>query len=175
MRDKIILDNLGLIYKVIKDLNCVYRNEEEYNKFYYAGLFGLIDATKYYKSETGSSAYLYNAIKYRIISVFKYNSKPKRYNGMGEVSLNAEVYNIELQDLIPSKQNLEKEVIDKVYVEYLLSKLKDTRYKQLIIEYYGIGVPALNMRELAQKYGVCQQNISQLIQRGLSLLRKEIE
>lgn len=175
MRNEIILNNLGLINKVIKDLNCVWRNADEYERFYYAGLFGLIDASKKFDKEKGNSSYLYNAIRHRIISVFKYNSNPKRYNGKAEISLNLEQHGIELQDLIASNYNLEYEVINKIYVEKLLSKLKDKRYKQFIIEYYGIGCPELNMREIAKKYGVCVQNVQQAIQRGLRYLRKEIE
>jgi RNA polymerase sigma factor (sigma-70 family) len=175
MKDEKIINNLGLIHKVIKDLNCVYRNDDEYDRFYYAGLFGLITAIKTFDEEKGNSTYLYNAIKYRIISVFNYNSNPRRYNGTTEISLNTEKYSAELQDYIVSDYNLEKEVINKIYVEYLLGKLKNKRYKKFIIEYYGINCPALNMREIAQKYGICQQNVSQAIKRGLWLLRKEIE
>lgn len=175
MKDEIILNNLGLIHKAIKDLHCVYKNQEEFEEYYYAGLIGLIKASKTYDKTIGKSTYLYNNICLRIKSVFKYNSNPKRYNGKAEISLNLEQHGIELQDLIASNYNMEYEVINKIYVEKLLSKLKDKRYKQFIIEYYGIGCPELNMREIAQKYGVCVQNVQQAIQRGLRYLRKETE
>lgn len=174
MKDEIILDNLGLIHKAIKDLHCVYRNKEEFDTFYYAGLIGLINASKTYDKTKGKSGYLYRSIKFRIKNVFGYNSNPKRHNGKAPISLNTEVYETQLQDLIISDYNLEKEVINKMYVEYLLGKLKNKRYKKFIIEYYGIGVPELKMQEIADKYGVSRQYVHQCIHRGLDLIKERI-
>lgn len=169
MKDEIILNNLWLIKKVMKDLHCQYRDEEEYYAYYYAGLIGLIEASKTYDEKKGKSTYLYNGVYVRILNVFKYNTNPKRIKT--PISLNTEVNDIEYQDLIACDYNLEKKVTDKILIEELLSELKDKKYKQFIIEYYGIGTPSLNMRELAEKYGVCQQNISQSIRRGLEKLK----
>lgn len=175
MKEEIILNNLGLIHKAIKDLHCVYRNQEEYDNFYYAGLLGLIKASKTYDEAKGKSTYLYNNICLRIKNVFKYNSNPKRHNGLVEISLNTEIYNHEIQDIIPDKYNLEEDVTNKILIRDALNKLKDKKYKAFIKEYYGIDCPELNMREIAQKYGVSVQGVSQIIQWGLRLLRKEIK
>lgn len=175
MKEEIILNNLGLIHKAIKDLHCVYRNQEEYDNFYYAGLLGLIKASQTYDETKGKSTYLYNNICLRIKNVFRYNSNPKRHNGLAEVSLNIEIQNGELQDLIISNYNLEKEVLNKILIEDTLNKLKNRRYKTYIKEYYGIGTPQLNIPELALKYGVSKQCVQQTIKWGLELMRKEIK
>lgn len=175
MKDKIVLDNLGLINKAIKDLNCRYRNQDEFEAYYYAGLIGLIKASKTYNSEKGKSTYLYKSIERRIKTVFDYNSNSRRNNGKIPISLNTEIKDMELMNIIASDYNLEKEVINKILIEDTLNKLKNKRYKKFIIEYYGINQEALNMQEIALKYGVSKQCVQQSIQWGLKLMRKEIK
>lgn len=177
MKDEIILNNLGLIHKAIKDLHCEYRTKEQFEQYYYAGLFGLILASKTYDKAKGNSVYLYNSISARIRSAFKYNTSLKRNNGLVETSLNGIVKetNEEYIEFLRDSYNLEEDVITRLTVRDALNKLKNKKYKQFIIEYYGIDCPALNMQELALKYGVSKQNIQQTIQWGLRLLRKEIK
>ena len=100
MKDKIVLENLGLIYKVIKDLHCNYTNQEEFEQYYYAGLVGLIKASKTYDPTKSKSSYLVNGIRKSILSTFVIRSAKKRYTGMYNISLNKEINDIELQDLI---------------------------------------------------------------------------
>lgn len=175
MKDDIILNNLGLIYKVIKDLNCCIKNDDDFEEYYFAGLMGLISASKTYDNNKSKSNYLYVSIKKRIINQFQIRNRAKRYTPHRNISSNIVVNEVELESLIPSKTNIEKKVTDKVLVEWLLGKLKNKQYKAYIIEYYGIGVPSLNMQEMALKYGKSKQYIHQSIQMGLRLMRKELE
>lgn len=171
MKDKIILDNLGLIYKAIKELNCIYKNEDEFEQYYYSGLIGLIQASKNYDCTKGESTYLYNSIKNEIKRLFHEKSALKR---AGEtISLNTTIYGAELSDYISSGYDLEKEILNKVETERLLSTLKESQYKTFLKEYYGIDTPQLNSFEIAQKYGVSHQFVSERIKYALKKLRKE--
>ena len=175
MNEKIVLKNLGLINKVMQDMNCLIRDDEDYDFYYHIGLLGLIEASKTYNEEKGKSGYLYKGIKVRIFNAFRYNLRDKRHTTIPDISLNKTINDIELIDLIPSNYNLEEEIITKVYVEQLLSKLKEKKYKKYLMEYYGIGSVKLTAGEMADKYGVSKQAIFHAIDRGLEKLREEIE
>jgi RNA polymerase sigma factor (sigma-70 family) len=175
MNEEVVLKNLGLINKVIKDMNCLIRDDEDYDFYYHIGLLGLIEASKTYNEEKGKSGYLYKGIKVRIFNAFRYNLSDKRHTTIPDISLNKTINDIELIDLIPSNYNMEEEIMTKVYVEQLLSKLKDKKYKTYLMEYYGIGSVKLTAREIAKKHGVSKQSVFDAINRGLGKLRKEIE
>lgn len=83
--------------------------------------------------------------------------------------------NEEYIEFLRDSYNLEEDVITRLTVRDALNKLKNKRYKQFIVEYYGIDCPALNTHELARKYGVSHQNVQQVIKWGLRLLRKEMK
>ena len=91
MNEKIVLENLNLIYKVMKDLNCNMTREEEIEEYWFAGLCGLIDASKVFDETKGKSTYLYKSIRNRIFNVFYKNTRPKRYAKIKPISLNIKV------------------------------------------------------------------------------------
>ncbi len=174
MRDEIILENKSLIYKVIKDLHCRIRDDEEEDEYFFIGLMGLIKAIdKYDKTRSSKSTFYYTCIKNEITSYFGVRTHKKRNNGLREISLNTIINEeTELIDLIPDNKRFEEDVMTKDEVKYLLSKLKDRRYKQLLIEYYGINTKPLNMSQLADKYGLKRQSVHKSIHRTLDKLRK---
>lgn len=174
MKDEIILNNLGLIYKVMKDLHCNLSNENEFEDYYYAGLLGLIKASKTYDKAKGKSGYLYNAIKLNIYQEFTNRTRKKRHSDLKDVSINQEQSCLKLEDYLQSNINIEYEVLNKLYVEDILSKLKERQYKKFLIEYYGINTPQLNSKEIAQKYGVSQSFVNQSIRRAIKIIKKEV-
>lgn len=171
MKDKIILDNLNLINKVMKDLNCEIKSQDDYEQYYYAGLIGLIKSSRKYDSSKGKSGYLYKGIKRYIIAEFIKNSTKKRY-GLKKISLNIEINNIELINYVQSSFNLEKYVIDKIYLKNILNELKNKSYKTYLIEYY---INDLSLVEIAKKHGVSKQDIHQSIHYALGKLREIIK
>jgi len=176
MRDKNILNNLGLIVKVMQDLNCDLSNQDNFEEYYFAGLLGLMKASETYDSTKGKSGYLYKAIRGRIISVFRKNTSSKR-SPYKNISLN-EVINDkgeELIDLIQDDYSFEQKLINKDYIHYLLNKLKNKRYKTFLLEYYGIGTEQLNLSEIALKYGVSKQFVYHSIKYALQRLKKIIK
>lgn len=169
-----VLDNIKLIYKVMRDLHCNYKNEEEYDEYYCAGVIGLIKGLRKYRGPESKGLFLYMAIKTEIIRIFIKNTTKKRLHKM-EYSLNNIIKDdLEYIDTFSSNYDLEKEIVNKVYAEQLLKKLKDRDYKKFIVEYYGIGVPELKMQEIADKYGVSRQYVHQCIHRGLDLIKERI-
>lgn len=175
MKDEIVLNNLGLINKVIKDMNCQITNQDDFEEYYFVGLVGLLMASKKYDENKGKSTFLYNGIRKALIFNFLYRTRQKRNKLNKEISLNTPTANGEIQDYIPDTFRFENQVINKIIVHDALNKLKNTKYKQFIIEYYGIDCPALNTRELALKYGVSKQSVQQTIKWGLEVLRKELK
>ena len=179
MRNKIILDNLGLIYKAMIDLHCNTTDEEQRDEYFYAGLLGLYNAIDTFDEtkNTKPSTYYYKCITNKIKQLFKHKTIQK--NGeLRDLSLNIQVRGVDLEDLIPSNNDLMSEVIKsetKEIIHKALNKLKNTKYKEYLQEYYGINREQLNMREMARKYGVSHQCIQQNVQTGLKRMRKIIE
>lgn len=76
--DNLIITNQGLIGKVIKDLKCYWRTEDEFQDLYDAGMIGLIKGAKEYKKELSSkSTYLYECIKNEICKSIYLNNQDK--------------------------------------------------------------------------------------------------
>ena len=173
MNDELFMKYKGLVVQVMKDLHCRIRSEDEFENYFVIGFLGLMTALKHYDEEKGKSKYLYLGIKTAITNEFKKRTAEKRQ--IKTISLNYLIADeIEFLDTI-AVDSFEHNLINKIYVEELLSKLKNTRYKQCLIEYYGIGCPALTMPKIALKYGITSSCVRQYIQRALELLRKEIK
>ena len=180
MKDKIILDNIGLIHKVIKDLHCNCTSQEEYQEYYEVGLIGLITASKKYDEELSKSKYLYIGIKNELTNYFRHKTYKKRYNGLKELSLYEQCQGTEtyLVDIIPSNQNLEEEYIRKEEIETInkiLNKYKNKKNVEIFKKYYGIGYDAKDLRQLAKEYGVTHQCIHSKVTKLRNKIRKELK
>ena len=110
MKNEIIEKNIGLIYKAMNDLNCTYYTQEDFEEYYFAGLVGLIKASRTYDETKGKSGYLYTSIKNEIKRVFNWRNWRCRSEIKNNVSLNTKINETELQDLIVSNYDLENEV-----------------------------------------------------------------
>lgn len=179
MTNKIIVENIGLIYKAMKDLHCN-MEEEQKDEYFFTGLMGLYKGIKTYDASKGTkpSTYYYKCISTEIKVLFR-TKKYKKHLYNKAISLNTIVgENLELADIIQSDYDIEEETIKKVMIEDVINainKLKSKKYKQCLVEYYGINRSALSMPKIAQKYGITAQCVRQYIQRGLELLRKELK
>lgn len=168
-----------LVYKVMKDLHCD-RDDEKQDDYFFHGLMGLYNGIKTYNP--GSSAkeitYYYVCIKNAITVKFKSNSYKKR-NTFQEVSLETPIFeSLTLKDILQSDLDLEQELIKKEQIECIykvLNKMKNTCYKKYILDYYGINRPPLKTYQMALKYGVSHQNISQGLKNGLKRLKKKVK
>jgi RNA polymerase sigma factor (sigma-70 family) len=174
MKDELILQNKGLIIKVMNDLKCKITCEDDFEDYYYAGLFGLIQATKQYDDSKGKSTYLYKGIKMAIQREFRRRVAARR-NGKKPLSLNKYITDgIEFEELITNNSEFENELITKIWIRDALNKLPNRRYKEVLIQYYGIDCLPVSTPKIALKYGTTQQNINELRERGLKRLKKEL-
>jgi len=179
MREKKILDNLGLIYKVMKDMNCQYKDQDDFDDIFGAGLIGLINGIDTLDDSKSKSKYLYMCISNNIKILFKYRTSKKNFNGMKEISINQPLRNEKyLEDIIPNNVDIEKETINKELIEKIIkiiNKFKKEKNIEIICKYYGLGYPKKTLRELAEEYNVSFQSIQQRIKRDIKKIKREIE
>ena len=96
----------GLIYKVMKDLHCTWKNDDEFQAIYDSGELGLIKAINKVNIQKINSVFFYTYIKNSILNYFHEKTMPKRYlDGTNMLS-------IEEID-IPSNIDIEKQIIMK--------------------------------------------------------------
>lgn len=179
MRNKMILENLGLIYKAMKNLHCEYKDKDDYDEIYNAGLFGLINGVDTYDNERDLGYYLYVCIANEIKRLFQTRTLKKNYNGLQEVSLNEIMYDeeTELQETIPSDENIEEDILQEGKIERIyniLKQLEDKLNLKMLYQYYGIGYKQKNQKELAEEYNITRQAIQQKIIKQKEKLRNEL-
>ena len=168
-----------LIFKVIKDLHCEYRNEEELEEYIYHGKVGLLNAINTFKGEKETSTYFYTCIKNRIAFFFKRkDTNKRRINYLYKDSLDdITLTDSSLYELIPDENvNIEEEIIKKDQIELLykaIDMLKPT-YKDIICYYYGIYKKQISLTELAKKFNVSRQAINIKKQNAIKELRKNM-
>ena len=167
-----------LIYKVMNDLHCC-REEEQQDTLFFHGLMGLYNGIKTYKPGTCKEmTYYYVCIKNAITCKFKYNSCHLR-DKTKEVSLETPIFEgMTLKDILQSDLDLEEEIIKQEQLNCIykvLNKAKNTRFKQYILDYYGIGREQLNIKQIALKYGVQRHNVRSSIKQGIKRLKKKVK
>lgn len=167
-----------LIYKVIKDIKCQFRNDDEWQEYYDAGELGLIQAINTYNKELNpTSSYFYTCIKNNILILFKSKTSDKRkINYLMKESLEEEIIDGKLiKDIIVDENvDIEKYIIKKEEYELLykaIDKLKPT-YKKIICEYYGINQEPKTLEYLSKIYKISKQAISVKKENALKELRK---
>ena len=182
--DKLILDNQKLIYKVIKDLKCYWKTEDEFQNLYDAGLEGLIRGAKAYDGTTTPGTYLYTCIKNMICREFYVSEQlNKRINKEIMISLNAEISDDSdetyLDFIEDTTINLEEDLLKKLEIERILNaidKILTPLQKEFTCHYYGInGYIRMNYRELAKKYNCSHQNAMDKVRKSVRKLKRYLE
>lgn len=185
MNDDLILENIPLIYKVIKDMHCYWKTEDEFQSLYDAGLEGLIRGAKSYNDTKGKiSTYLYACIKNMICRAIRLSEMDKRkINKEIMISLDKEVYSerdTTYKDLlVDSNTDIEKQIEKKLEAERLLNAvnaLENEKDKLAIKKYYGLaGYSSKTSGEIAKEFGVSRNMISTRIRRCYPKLRRWLE
>lgn len=184
-QDKLILDNIPLIYKVIKDLRCYWKTEDEWQDLYDCGLEGLINGVKKYNvSKSNSSTYLYRSIKNSILKYFTLSGcNNRKINREINTSLNSLVgtnQENELMDFIEDTSvNIEEEVDNILLKELILEKVNSLKSKKQIRSlkmHFGLdGFEPMTYREIAKIYGVSKNAVAENCIRGIEKLREELK
>ena len=185
--DDLIVNNQKLIYKAIKNLNCVYKTEDEFQKIYDAGLEGLIKGAKTYDESKGKpSTWLMPCIMNEIKHYFTISSAKKRKNELGkDVSLYEKVYNdnnseVELIETIKDPNvNIELDLEKKLEIEkliYAIDKVLNNTEKRIINKKYGLnGYRIYTINELAIEEGKSKSMIFYLVKKSHLKLKKYLE
>ena len=105
MREEKIINNLGLIYKVMKDLHCKTKNQEDFDEVFYYGLIGLIKGI----DRSTNKAYL--LVWKSILDQYRLDLEDKKYKDNYYVTINT----INLDEMI----YLAKRKVIRANVKYL--------------------------------------------------------
>lgn len=170
-----------LIPKVIKDTNCQYTSEEEFQDYYDIGEIGLLTAINNFDfSKEETTKYFYNSIKNSIVRYFYYKSLDlRKINYLDLASLDQSICEgtINLSEIIEDENvNIENEIIKKELYETLyktIDTLKPT-YKDIICKYYGINSKRYTLQELADLYNISRQAINVKRDNALKKLKQKI-
>ena len=168
-----------LIYKVIKDLNCSFKSEEELEEYVYHGKVGLLNAINTFNGKKETSTYFYTCIRNEIMVFFKRkDTNKRRINYLYKDSLDdINLTDSSLYEVIPDENvNIEEEIIKKDQISLLykaIDMLKPT-YKDIICYYYGIYKEQLSLTDLAKKFNVSRQAINIKKQNAIKKLRNNM-
>lgn len=181
-KDDLIVENIPLIYKCIKDMHCYWKTEDEFQSLYDAGLEGLVrGASEYDDSKGKPSTFLYPCIKNMICrGIYLSECDKRKINKEVMVSLNKEVNSendTTYEDFVEDPSiNIEEEIEKKLELERLLNavnSLENEKDKLVIKMYYGLdGYTSINSREIAKKWGCSHQLVNIRRRRAIENLKK---
>ena len=180
MREKEILDNIGLVYKAIKNMNFQQTNDDEnWDEIFNSGIIGLIQAVDTYKENIAKkSTYYYKCIANEIRNVYIVKTAQKRNYLPLSLDRNISKTDVEFYETLASDIDIENNYIKKEEIDnmlIILEKYRNKKHIKMIKENFGIGCEKKTIKEIAKEYGTSNQNISQAKDRLLKWLRKELE
>lgn len=173
-----IMKYYKLVYLALNQMKVAKKEQDDY--FFY-GLMGLYSGIETFDKTKGikESTYYYKCIRNELRTRFAYNSRKKYDYRKYDISINtplSETHTIE--DTLISDVDIEEEYIKKEQFEIVvneLRKLKNTKWKQYLFEFYGIDTKQLTIQELSKKYGVKAHAIQSSIIQGIKRIRKKLE
>ena len=187
MEEDLVTENLGLIGYAIKQMHLTWKNDDEYQEYFDAGLEGLIKGVKKFDCSTGNkvSSFLIPCIKNQIKRKLCDKTRKKRYNPHGkDYSLEYLLYesnkSIFLIDRIPDENaNVEEEVIKREKYEQIVDAINHIKFEQdkLIIKMnYGLdGYKEKSVEEIAKDLKISRSLAYRKKTRGIESIKKYIE
>lgn len=182
MQEKMILDNVNLIYIVLKKYG-LYSNIDEY---YDLGMIGLVKGVKTFDASKGfaPSTYLVSCITKEILAYCRKQQAKKRTSGKQDISIYdciARDINGNEQtiiDITPSNEDVEKNLIKKEQLELFYKEISNLKEKDkyVICSNYGLmRYKELTQREIAKKIGISQAQVNRIIKKFIEKVRREYE
>lgn len=177
-RDDLILDNVNLIYYVLKKMN-LYKNADEY---YDICMIGLIKAADTFNESKGYtfSTYGISCIRSELLGYLRRQNSSKRKANYNTVSLEMSVYKendgkeITLLDTLPSNDNVEEEIIVNEEKELLIEALSILDDKELLVISYMFGINGydeIKQKDIATILGLQQGSVSRIGKRAINKMR----
>lgn len=169
-KEKLILDNINLIYMVLKRYN-LYNQLDEY---YDIGMIGLVKGANTYSRDKGykASTYLTSCITNEILAYKRKQSMQKRGNGIQDISIYTQINDngkeLYLLDIIPSKENIEDNIIKKERLELIYKEMfkLSERDKFIICSAYSLlGYKELTQIQISKKTNITQAQVSRIIKK----------
>ena len=174
MRDDLILDNLNLIYFVLKQLGLY----EQRDNYYDLGLIGLVRAANEYDETKGYTFTTYAAtcIRNEILRDIRHNQSDKRKANLNTISLEVVVNSDAgkdtlLIDSIPSDFDMEEYIIQRedMLALHKAFKMLDAKEQLLIKRYYGPS--KVTQVEIAKEFKTTQTAISRKLKSIIHKIR----
>lgn len=183
MNEKMVLDNLPLVLLVIKRMDLHFKNEDEFQECYDAGLEGLINGVKAYNSNYSKpSTFLYKCIKNMIIRhIYLSGLEKRKVNYINKLSLDEELESgLYIEELIADDRiNIEEKIEKKLKSEKLLeiiNQIKSPKQRVVLKMYYGLGGFQEHKTSLiAKNFKITEQAVKAILIRARRTLKKELE
>ena len=170
-QEKLIIDNMGLVYHMIKK----YNYDEDCASI---GMIGLIKGVKAFDKTKGYklSTYLCKCIKNEILCSFRKDKKLIKPISLDECLITE---NISLIDCLEDeKTNIEDEILKKETSEKIMKAIMKLTPidRDIVISLYGLyGKEKLTQVDLRDKYGYSQPHISRKHRNILKKLKRIME
>ena len=174
MKDEMVLDNINLIYVVLKKLNLYHRLDE----FYDIAMIGLVKGVNYFDETKGYklSTYLYRCIYNEILMSFRRLNSGREIPEYMTVPLETNVTdNLTLMDVLPDKFDMEEEMLKNERIERLHKEIsKLSKCEQLVINLsFGInGCEKMRQKDICKLTNTSQCHVSRIKVRALEKLKK---
>ena len=178
MKENLILDNIKLIYYVLKKLHLSGESDEYFD----IGMIGLCKAADTYDTDKkiAFTTYAYKCITTQILYEIKSRNSNKSKINYNTISLSKPLAtdgdrDILLEDVLANDINIEEEICYKETLEELdkyIDKLPP-REKVVLIYHYGLnGVRKHTQCEIADILKISQPQVSRSIKKGIKMLRE---
>ena len=179
-RDRLVTDNMGLIWSIVKRF--AGRGYEQEDLFQ-IGSIGLIKAISTYKEDYGSrlATYAARCIDNELLMHFRSKKKTAREVSLYEpIGTDKEGNQIHLLDIVESD---EPDVVETIETDRrtrevlaLVPKLLSGRERYIIENRYGLyACKPMTQREIAAALGISRSYVSRIEKRALEKLRKGME
>ncbi len=177
--EKLVTENVNLIYDILKKLQ-IYDRQEEYIDI---GYIGLIKAAKTFdiNKKLKFSTYACTCIRNEIVNYLMYQQTSKEKININTVSLNKPITFIEglyLQDELKSDVDIESLLVKKEQLEKLYAAISKLNEREKKIIYCAYGLPRENkttLKELAKEFNISSQRVMQIRNESLVKLRDLME
>lgn len=173
--DKLISENINLIYFVLKKLNLYNRCDE----FFDIGMIGLIKGIKNFNPELGYkvSTYLCSTIRNEILMSMRKKELPTiSFDDIIATDPNGN--ELTYHEITPSDVDIEKSIIEKEEIKLVykcIDKLKD-KEKFIICSLYGVNNhKQLTQSEIASKLNISQAQVSRLKNKTIAKIKTMLD
>jgi len=181
-RDKLILENLGLIYKCIQNFHSQYISDDEFETLYYYGILGLMRGIDSYdETKSAQSTYYYACIKNEMIQYIRSKELHKeKINHIHKYSIDSPIKedsNLFLKDIIPSTEKFEHTIENNICVEKIIKFLEE-RYSKIDVVifmlHFGLcGSLSMSEAEISELFNMSRKTISSKIVKMMQLLKRQ--